>query len=128
MSNGEEEPTLSPYALKGPYISTLSPADEQTFQQWVKQNNIPFDPSKTADYDMRGFWSALVSKDPRAVTAISPYDNQIHFPDVWKTPYHRTFSNESIYASKDAPHWEGYKLIDKNGNVVADETPKETKK
>lgn len=127
MSNGEQ-PTLSPYALPGPYISKLSPNDEQNFQQWVKENNIPFDPSPKADYDMRGFWSALVSKDPRAVTAISPTDNKIHFPDVWKTPYHKTFSNESLYATKNAPHWEGFKLIDRDGNVIADETPKEKAK
>lgn len=127
MSNGEQS-LLSPYALPGPYISKLNPADEQTFQKWVKQNNVPFDPSSTADYDMRGFWSALVSKDPRAVTAISPADGKIHFPDVWKTPYHKTFSNESIYATKSAPHWEGFKLIDREGNVIADETPKEKAK
>lgn len=125
MSNGEDkEPKLSPYALPGPYISKLNDQDEQKFQQWVKDNKIPFDPSPKADYDMRGFWSALMQGDPRATTGINPADNRIHFTDVWKTPYHKTFSNQSIYASKDAPHWDGDKLIDMYGNVLADETPK----
>lgn len=41
---------------------------------------------------------------------------------------HKTFSNESKYATPDAPHWEGDRLIDKNGRVVADETPKKGRK
>jgi hypothetical protein len=41
-----------------------------------------------------------------------------HFPDTYKTPYDTTFSRESKYATKDAPHWVGNKLIDKDGRVV----------
>lgn len=114
------------YALPGPYLTELSDSEEAEFQQWVKKNKVPFDPSKTADYDMRGFWRASVTGDPRAQTAVSEYDKQIHYPDTWKTPYHRTFSNESIYATKDAPSWSGYKLIDYHGRVIADETPKKS--
>ena len=32
-------------------------------------------------------------------------------------------SNESMYATPLAPHWEGDKLVDWRGNVIADETP-----
>jgi hypothetical protein len=95
------------------YHTPLSPENEQKF-----------DNSGESDYDMRGFWRALQQGDPDAKTAVSQFDGKIHFPDTYKTPYHRTFSNESIYASPDAPHWEGDRLIDKNGNVIADETPK----
>lgn len=115
------------YALPGPYITKLNPNDEAAFQQWVKDNKVPFDPSPKADYDMRGFWQALQNKDPRAATAVSEYDQKLHFPDVWKTPYHETFSDESIYATKDAPKWVGDKLIDYYGRVIADETPKKDK-
>ena len=107
----------------GPYLTNLSPAEEKMFQQWVAKNNVPFDPTPQADYDMRGFWKAMVSGDPRATSGISPSDNQIHYPDTWKTPNHETFSNESIYAGPGAPHWEGDKLVDSRGRVIKDETP-----
>ena len=105
------------------YTTKLSPDEEKKFQAWVKQNKVPFDPSPEADYDMRGFYKALQSKDPRAITAINPADQQMHFPDVWKTPYHATFSNESKYAAPGAPEWQGDRLVSPNGMVIADETP-----
>lgn len=94
--------------------------DEPKFLQWVKDNKIPFDPNGRAqDYDMRGFYKAFQAGDPEAKRAAS----NGHFPDKWKTPFHQTFSNESMYATKDAPHWDGDKLIDKNGTILADERP-----
>ena len=111
------------YALPGPYVTNLSSSDERQFQDWVKQNNVPFDPSPEADYDMRGFWAALMNGNPAAFRSINPKDKQIHYPDIWKTPYHKTFSNESIYSGDQAPHWEGNQLIDYFGRVIADETP-----
>jgi hypothetical protein len=115
---------LPDYAKPGPYVTKLSTQDEAAFQGWVKQNKVPWQDIPNADYDMRGFYKALTSGDPRAKQKKSEYDQHMHFPDVWKTPYHKTFSNESIYAKKHAPHWEGDKLIDSKGNVIADETPK----
>jgi hypothetical protein len=110
------------YAKPGPYLTTLSLTDETQFQQWVKSANVPFDPSPQADYDMRGFWKALQSGDPRATRAVNPNDKQLHFSDVWKTPFHQEFSNESQYATPNAPHWNDQdQLIDQNGNVVFDE-------
>jgi hypothetical protein len=104
------------------FDTPLSTDDEQEFQSWAKENRAPI----TDDYDMRGFWKALKSGDPRAETAINPSDNELHFPDTWKTPIHHSFSNESIYADADAPHWEGNVLVDKDGRVVVDErTPEE---
>lgn len=114
-------PPQSPETKTGSFFTTLKPEEEAQFQQWVMANKIPFDPSPVADYDMKGFWKALQSGDPKATQA-----GNGHFPDTWKTPYHETFSNESIYATAGAPHWEGYKLIDNRGVVLKDETPPES--
>jgi hypothetical protein len=110
------------YAAQGQYTTVLSPDAEVAFQQWVKANKVPFNPADTvADYDMRGFYKALQEQDPRAVSAINPVDNAIHYPDIWKTPYHKTFSNESQWAMPGAPAWQGNKLVLPNGRVVFDE-------
>lgn len=111
-----------------PYQTALSPAREQQFLGWVQRNKVPFDPragaAKGNDYDMRGFYQALMNNDPRATTAVNAFDGKLHFPDTWKTPLHRTFSNQSIYATPNAPRWVGNKLIAPGGRVIADETPK----
>lgn len=107
-----------------PYQTALPPEQEAQFQSWVKTNNVPWQDTPNADYDMRGFWKGMSSGDPRAQTGVSAFDGKLHFTDTWKTPYHKTFSNESMYATPDAPHWDGDILKDKQGNVVADERPK----
>ena len=115
-------PNQALYAKPGPYMTVLPPDQEQQFMQWVIQNKVPFDPNAaTSDYDMRGFFQALQAGDPRAHSAIDPNDQQLHFTDYWKTPTHATFSRESKYATEDAPHWEGDKLIDKDGRVIYDD-------
>lgn len=113
----------SAYAKKqSSYLTKLSPDDEKTFQAWVKNQNVPFDPSPTADYDMRGFFKAAQMGDPRAKTGINPNDGQIHFDDYWKTPYHKSFSNESQFATADAPAWNSKdQLVLPSGQVVYDE-------
>lgn len=99
------------YAKPGPYQTMLSPVEESQFRQWVAQQpNLRgqdvFSPN--ADYDMRGFWQALKAGDPRATSAINPYDKSIHYPDAWKTPRDATFSNQSMYALPNAPQWRDY--------------------
>ena len=96
------------------YTTALSPDEERRFQQWARRYGIRMEPGWNEDYDMRGLWKSSpdISPDPRG-----------HWPDWYKKPFHPTFSNESIYATPDAPHWEGYRLITPAGNVVADETP-----
>jgi hypothetical protein len=106
-----------------PYETRLTPEAERRFQQWVADNDIPFDPGPKADYDMRGFWIASQSGDPRATTAVNRTDGQVHFPDTWKTPHHETFSDESEYAQPGAPAWRNNLLLAPNGRVVADERP-----
>src|SRR4249920_2203507 len=86
-------PTASKYAKPGSYTTKLPRPDEAKFQQWVKTNNVPWQDSPTADYDMRGYWKAQQGGDPNAKQA-----GNLHFPDTYKTPYHKTFSNESKYA------------------------------
>lgn len=110
-----------------PYQTQLAPADEAKFQQWVKANKVPFDPSPTSDYDMRGFWLANQGQ----MTGTQAKSDGLHYPDTYKTPYHHSFSNESIYSPSDGPRWQGsdasgWKLVDKNGRVVYDESNVQT--
>src|SRR6185369_11380072 len=95
-----------PYAkLAGSYATPLSPQEMETFLAWVKQNKVPYNPNaKIQDYDMQGYWKDIASQGDDK-TARNPNDNQRHFPDTYKTPYHKSFSNESKYAFPTAPYW-----------------------
>jgi hypothetical protein len=108
------------------YLTTLPASDEAKFQQWVKANKVPFDPSPAADYDMRGYWKALESGDTEHTgTGVNKNDGQLHFSDYFKTPYHKSFSAESQWATKDAPKWNDKdQLIAPDGKVVFDERTK----
>lgn len=105
------------------YQTTLDPQTEAAFQDWVKTNHVPFDPSPQADYDMRGFYQGLMSGDQNASTGVNQNDGKLHFSDYWKTPYHKSFSNESQYAIKDkAPAWNDKdQLVLPSGEIVFDE-------
>lgn len=117
---GANKPYLS--QERESYLTTLPPDQEQKFQEWVKANNVPFDPSPTADYDMRGFYSGLMSKDSHAKTGVNANDQQLHFSDWWKTPYHESFSAESQFANRDAPNWNDKdQLVTPKGKVLFDE-------
>lgn len=107
------------YAKPGNYFTSLPPDQEAAFRQWVTDNKVNFDPNaKITDYDMRGFWKA-----EKGNTQINKYDHKIHYPDTYKTPYDRTFSNQSQYALPNAPSWKGDRyLIDSNGKVVFDQS------
>lgn len=105
------------------YNTPLSPEEERTFRIWLSQNNVPFDPdAKVTDYDMRGFYKALLAGDEKAKSAVDRNDQRLHYPDYWKTPYHETFSNESQWATPNAPHWtDDDKLVTQGGKVVFDD-------
>lgn len=108
------------HAKPGPYKTELNGKEESQFRQWVSENSVPFEDSDRADYDMRGYWKALIGGDKRARQA----ENK-HFPDIWKTPYHKSFSNESMYALPTAPKWSGNKLVGENGKILVDESKPE---
>ena len=118
------------WAKKGPYQTRLHPIDEASFRSWVKLNKIPFNSrEKNPDYDMRGFYAALRRGDPRATTGYNKTTQSLHFTDRWKTPYHKSFSNESTYATPDAPRWKGDSLYDKGGKLIyAEQPPAKAKK
>ena len=132
VSISDAVPRLPDYAKPGKYNTDLGAPDaELKFQQWVKQNNIPFDPAApVSDYDMRGFYQALQAGDPKAKEAFNANDGQMHFPDYWKTPYHESFSNESQWAdTSKAPKWNDKdQLVTPDGKVVFDERDKATEK
>lgn len=115
------------YALPAPimsgYQTKLGPLTELAFQNWVSTNHVPFDPSPTADYDMRGFYKALRDGSPHARTGINENDGMLHFSDYFKTPYHRSFSAESRFAKPGAaPVWnEVDQLEAPSGRIVFDE-------
>jgi hypothetical protein len=117
-------PSMRPPFLAGTTTNTQLPfLGEMEFRQWAKDNRVPFDPeAASSDYDMRGFWQASRRGDPLASTALNPNDQRIHYSDFWKTPEHRTFSNESQWATPQTPGWSGDKLVTPYGRVVFDET------
>ena len=124
-------PRLPDYAKPGNYATQLNPQEEQEFKQWVQQNKVPFDPSEpVSDYDMRGFYKALKSGDERAATAENQNDGQTHYPDYWKTPYHKSFSAESQWADPvKAPRWNSKdQLVTPDGKVVYDERKESVKR
>lgn len=116
------------YSKGSTFDTQLSPEQEQAFRKWVADNKVPFHPDdpSPSDYDMRGFYQAAISGDPEASTAINPNDGQIHYTDKFKTPWHKSFSNESMYAQPDAPKWiNDHQLLDqRTGQVVFDEQAK----
>jgi hypothetical protein len=117
-------PRLPDYAKPGEYNTKLDPQTEQEFQQWVQQNKIPFDPNApVSDYDMRGYFKALKAGDPKAKQEENQNDQKMHFPDYWKTPYHKSFSAESQWADPiKAPRWNSQdQLVTPDGKVVFDE-------
>lgn len=130
MASPEENLAKNAKYIKQGTASFKTPLDSLTqlgFQQWVKDNNVPYDPSISSDYDMQGFYKGLISGDPAATTGVNPNDKKLHFSDKWKTPYHDSFSNESQYADKDkAPAWNDKdQLVTPGGKIVYDERNKD---
>ncbi len=117
-----EQPPFKPGAS---FNTPLNPLAELLFRGWVQQNNVPFNPNAPGptDYDMRGYWQGLQNGSPMArPSEINPNDNQLHYPDYWKTPMHQSFSNESQWAGPAAPSWiNDSQLASPNGRIVFDE-------
>jgi hypothetical protein len=115
--------TRSPFSTPANYNTQLPSLQEMQFLNWLQQNKVPFNPNASqSDYDMRGFYQALQQGNPAATTAINPNDNQMHYPDYWKTPMHQTFSAESQWAPASAPQWvNDSQLAAPSGKIVFDE-------
>ena len=110
------------FAKPGPYQTKLTPSQEMDFFPWLV-HNAPYNYTtylrNDSPYDMRGYWQALTSGNPRAVSMINQYDQLRHFPDIWKTPYDALFSNESIYSTPNAPRWTpNDNYVTPNGQVI----------
>ena len=71
---------------------------------------------------MPGYFKAL-GQEGQPKAAINPTTQDLHFPDTFKPTMHETFSNESIYADKNTPQWEGPALREESGELKALELP-----
>lgn len=111
------------YTRPGGWYTQLNPAQQKLFEQWgrtLQTTNgeaLYNKQDPTPDYDYAGYWLAMHKGDPRAVRDLA----NGHFPDIWKTPFEQSFSNESQYALPTAPHWvetpQGWQTVDSRGNV-----------
>lgn len=91
---------------KKTYETPLDRGQETRFRTWLKlygdqhdglREFNPNDP--TMDYDLRGWWLEHDGAPPPAAGE--------HFTDKYKTPYHPSFSAESMYANPEtAPSWQ----------------------
>lgn len=106
------------------YQTVLTPEEEKQFQAYIADKSDKQDLGRVDDlgYDLRGWWKAMMAGDKRAFLMINPIDNLKHRSDYWKTPYHKSFSNESQWANKGAPSWnDKNQLVAPDGTVVFDE-------
>lgn len=84
------------------YQTPLNAVERAGFEAWRSQ--LPRYQQGTSDYDLQGYYkTAREGTDPRATLAIGPYG--AHFNDLFKLPYHPTFSDQSKYHNVDG--WRG---------------------
>lgn len=75
--------------------------DKRSFDDWVNKASvykgirIKGDPT----YDYKGWYN----EDPNRAYALLNDDPNTHFDDKWKTPYHPTFSDQSVYSNAKHP-------------------------
>lgn len=86
----------------GKYITHLTNNEEKEFMNWyskvAKYKNLNPNPDAIGqDYDYRGYWK---NEDRQSILN---NDTNAHFTDKYKQPTHPTFSNESIYSTKNTP-------------------------
>lgn len=80
------------------YNTKLTPEEEAAFLEWARSGKRDYS-KDTFDYDMRGFWKAMMQGDEKAKTEMQ--NGNPHFPDTYKKPNHPSFSNESKYHGAD---------------------------
>ena len=75
--------------------------DERSFNDWANKASaykgikIKGDPT----YDYKSWYN----EDPNRAYALLNDDPSAHFDDKWKTPYHPTFSDQSVYSNVKHP-------------------------
>lgn len=75
--------------------------DKRSFDDWANKASIykgiriKGDPT----YDYKGWYN----EDPNRAYALLNNDPNAHFDDKWKTPYHPTFSDQSVYSNAKHP-------------------------
>lgn len=79
------------------YNTQLTPEEEREFQAWAKAEGRERD---VFNYDLRGAWKELKS-------GTMSEDSRGHLGDKYKKPNHPTFSDQSIYSTKEnqGGHW-----------------------
>jgi hypothetical protein len=112
-----------PFAVQPSQNTQLPTLQEMQFLNWLKQNNVPFNPNaQQSDYDMRGFYRGMQQGNPMATTGINPNDNLMHYTDYWKTPSHQSFSAGSQWATPSTPDWiNDSQLAAPSGKIMFDE-------
>lgn len=97
-ANPEKPPVNSDLDTK--YDTKLPKGKEKEYSQWVE--SLPLNLRDDHDYDLRGAF----------LEGLKP-DKYGHMSDKYKKPWHPTFSNESIYSTKDMQggHWEGDEFV-----------------
>jgi hypothetical protein len=91
------------------YNTPLSAAEETQYQKWVK--TLPVNLRDDYDYDLRGAWLAKIKPDQYG-----------HMPDLYKKPWHPTFSMESYYSVplNEGGNWDEDNFIPSNTNEIMD--------
>ena len=93
----------------GGKIIPYDPKDRK-FKEWYNkntlegQNKIPY--SERLDYDYYSFYKNGEYRNKM-------FNIENHFPDTYKRPNHKTFSNESIYSTRENPGgiWRGEEFV-----------------
>lgn len=110
----------------------LDKKSEANYQLWSLLNNVP----QSNDYNMRGFYQSQ-SLPNQQNSDVNPNDGQMHFPDTFKLPNHKSFSTDSGYYNpstmQNTPSWVGgqigntdaqsWALRRPDGTIVQGEAP-----
>lgn len=86
---------------RGNNLHFKSGKDSKSFNDWANKASaykgikIKSDPT----YDYKGWYN----EDPNRAYALLNDDPSAHFDDKWKTPYHPTFSDQSVYSNAKHP-------------------------
>lgn len=75
--------------------------DSRSFNDWANKASV-YKGIKIKDdptYDYKGWYN----EDPNRAYALLNDDPSAHFDDKWKTPYHPTFSDQSVYSNTKHP-------------------------